>query len=306
MHYLVTGGCGFIGSHICEALVERGDTVRIIDDLSTGYKENIAEFSDQVELIQGDIRDENAVASAVQGVDGIFHLAGLVSAFDSVDRPMACHEVNLTGTLNILNAAKDARVTRLVFSSSCALYGNNPQSPKTEAMPYVPESPYAVSKAGCELYMQVFANLYGIETVCLRYFNVFGPRQDPSSEYSGVISRFVNDTSQGWACVYGDGKQTRDFIFVRDIVQANLLAMTSQKVGKGEVLNIGTGIETSLLDLLEHIQGISDRDFDILYKDSRPGDVRHSRADISLARELLGFDPAYTMRNGLAELLYQP
>ncbi|MBI9076349.1 MAG: SDR family NAD(P)-dependent oxidoreductase [Desulfatibacillum sp.] len=304
MHYLVTGGCGFIGSHICEALVEQGEKVRILDDLSSGYEDNIAGFSDQVEFIKGDIRDSRAVTSAMDGVDGVFHLAGLVSAFDSVERPHACHQVNLTGTLNILTAARDAGAKRVVFASSCAVYGNNPETPKKETMPHMPESPYAVSKAGCELYMRVFANLYNLQTVCLRFFNVFGPRQDPSSEYSGVISRFVNDTAQGHACVYGDGMQSRDFIFVRDVVQANLLAMISPKVGAGEAINVGTGMEISLLDLLDYIRDIGDRGFEVLYKDSRPGDVRHSRGDISMARELLGFEPAYTIRNGLAELLY--
>ena len=304
MQYLVTGGCGFIGSHICEALVEKGEKVRILDNLSSGYEDNIADFASQVELVKGDIQDTQAVASVMDGVDGVFHLAGLVSVFDSVERPRACHEINLTGTLNILTAARDAGVKRLVFASTCALYGNNPQSPKIETMPQVPESPYAVSKAGCELYMGLFARLYNLQTVCLRFFNVFGPRQDPSSEYSGVISRFVSDTAQGYACIYGDGLQTRDFIFVRDVVQANLLAMTSEKAGAGEVINIGTGKEISLLNLLDYVREIGDRDFDVMHKDARPGDVRHSRADISVARELLGFEPAYTIRNGLSELLY--
>ncbi|ACL03390.1 NAD-dependent epimerase/dehydratase [Desulfatibacillum aliphaticivorans] len=305
MQYLVTGGCGFIGSHISEVLAEKGEKVRILDDLSSGYEANIADFADKVEFIKGDIRDSEAVAKAMKGVDGVFHLAGMVSAFDSVERPLVCHDINVTGTLNILNAARDAGVKRVVFASSCAVYGNNPESPKVEAMTRAPASPYAASKAASELYMRVFAELYGVQTVCLRFFNVFGPRQDPSSQYSGVISRFVNDTAEGYACIYGDGLQTRDFIFVRDVVQANLLAMTSDKAGAGEPINVGTGVEISLLDLLDYMRELGDREFEVMFKDARAGDVRHSRANISKAQELLGFEPAYTIRNGLAELLFQ-
>lgn len=303
MQYLVTGGCGFIGSHICEALVGKGEKVRIFDDLSTGYEDNISGFSDKVELVRADICDFDAVSRAMKNVDRVFHYAAMVSAFDSVDRPKVCHEINITGALNVLEAAKRAGAGRIIFASSCSVYGNGPKMPKTENMARAPESPYAVSKAACEDYMSVYAKLYGIQTVSLRFFNVYGPRQDPSSEYSGVISRFVNDTAQGFATVYGDGKQTRDFVFVRDVVQANFLAMESDKAGHGEIINIGTGKQTSLLDLLDAIKDISGRPFDVFFKNSRPGDVRHSVADITLAADLLGFTPGYTMQNGLAELL---
>lgn len=306
MQHLVTGGCGFIGSHICESLADQGEKVRIIDNLSTGYEENIAGFADRVELINGDVRDAQLLDSAMKNIDIVFHLAGLVSAFDSVERPLHCHDVNVTGTLNVLEAAKKAGVKRIVFASSCSVYGNDPEMPKKENFHASPESPYAASKKAGELYMGVYAKLYDIEAVSLRFFNVYGPRQDPSSEYSGVISRFVSDTSMGYATVFGDGRQTRDFIFVLDVVKACLLASKSEKAGAGEIVNIGTGVQTSLLEILEGVKEISGREFDVMFKDPRPGDVRHSVADISMAREILGFEPSYTIINGLSELLFDP
>ena len=304
MAYLVTGGCGFIGSHLAEALVSRGEDVRVFDNLSSGYERNLAGFRDRVDLRIGDVRDRAALDSAMQGVTHVFHEAALVSVFDSVDRPGENHEINITGTLNVLLAARERGVRRVVVASSAAIYGDDPALPKSETMLPAPESPYGLAKIAKEYYMRVFARLYGVETVSLRYFNVYGPRQDPSSMYSGVISKFT-DTVRGGEdpTIYGDGKQTRDFVFVRDVVQANLLAMQAAGMGAGEAVNVGTGIRTSLLDLLEALRELTGATFRVNFADARKGDIRHSVADISLAGELLGYRPGCGIREGLGELL---
>lgn len=304
MRYLITGGCGFIGSHIAEALVEEGRDVRIYDNLSSGYERNIAGFRDRVEFIEGDVRDAAAITAAARDVDFIFHEAALVSVFDSVDRPVDNHEINITGTLNVLNAARECGVKRVVVASSAAIYGNDPALPKCEDMRPQPASPYGLAKICKEYYMSVFAALYGVQTVSLRYFNVYGPRQDPSSMYSGVISKFTSVIKSGQVpLIFGDGLQTRDFVFVKDVVQANLLAMHTPGIGVGEVFNVATGIRTSLLDLLTAIQEIAKTDFQPEFKPVRAGDIRDSVADITRARTHLEFNPAYDIRRGLRELM---
>ncbi|MCE9615648.1 MAG: SDR family oxidoreductase [Lentisphaerae bacterium] len=302
--YLITGGCGFIGSHIAEALVARGDKVRIFDNLSSGYERNLDGIRQRVEFVRGDVRDTSALQQAMQGVRHVFHEAALVSVFDSVERPIDNHEINLTGTLNVLMAARQAGVRRLVVASSAAIYGNTPELPKREDMRPSPESPYGLAKLAKEHYFAVFAALYGLETVCLRYFNVYGPRQDPKSMYSGVISKFCDVLAAGQhPTVFGDGGQTRDFIFVKDIVAANLLAMDSPRVGHGEVFNVATGRQTSLLDLLKVLGELTGRQFETAFKPARAGDIRHSLADVSKARRELGFEAKYDIKDGLRLLL---
>jgi UDP-glucose 4-epimerase len=229
MKYLVTGGAGFIGSHIVDALVAEDHKVVVLDNLSSGHRENLASVMDRIAFIEGDIRDADSCIQAADGCDGIFHEAALVSVADSVERPRDNHDINITGTLNVLEAARSAGVRRVVFASSAAIYGNNPELPKTEAMLPEPMSPYAVAKITGEHYLKTYAELYGLECIALRYFNVYGPRQDPSSPYSGVISIFARRVGQGLpVTIYGDGEQTRDFINVADVISANLLAMQTE------------------------------------------------------------------------------
>jgi len=302
--YLVTGGCGFIGSHIAESLVEQEHIVIIYDNLSSGYERNIAGFRDKIAFIEADIRDVRALTDAMQGVDYVFHEAAMVSVFDSVERPIENHDINITGTLNVLVAARECGVKRVVAASSAAVYGDDPALPKTEEMIPCPESPYALAKIVNEHYTRVFANLYGLETVVLRYFNVYGPRQDPGSMYSGVIAKFSDDILAGRnPTVFGDGLQSRDFIFVRDVVEANFLAMNNRSLGKGEVFNIATGRRSSLLNLLDILKDLVGKDVNPRFKDARRGDVRHSVADITRAQRELGFTPRYDLREGLGELL---
>ena len=304
MVYLITGGCGFIGSHLAEALVSGGNRVRIYDNLSSGYEKNISSVRNKAELIKADIRDLSAITSAMSGVDYVFHGAALVSVFDSVKRPRDNHDINITGTLNVLTAARDKGVKRVVFASSAAVYGNNPELPKREDMKPEPESPYGLAKVAAEHYLAVFAKLYGLETVGLRFFNAYGPRQDPDSLYSGVISRFVKAvTDANPPAVFGDGKQTRDFVFVDDVVQACILAMHSTGIGKGDVFNIGSGFQTSLLDLLKVLKELNGKSFDIKFYEPRAGDLKHSYADITLAGQKLLFSPKHDIRTGLKKLL---
>jgi len=301
--YLVTGGAGFIGSHICEELVRQGHAVRVFDNLSSGYRRNIEHLGGSVEFVEGDIRDTDALDRACRGVTRIFHEAALVSVFDSVEKPAEANDINITGTLNVMLAAKKNSAQRVVLASSAAVYGNDPVLPKVETMLPQPESPYAVSKITGEYYLRVFALLHGVETVSLRYFNVFGPRQDPGSFYSGVISRFTDDVKNSRTpTVFGDGLQSRDFVFVRDVVQGNMLAMHSGRVGQGEVFNIASGKITTLMDLLSVIGRLSGTAVAPVHREARAGDIRHSAADISLAAETLGYKPEYNLQSGLSEL----
>jgi UDP-glucose 4-epimerase len=304
MKYLVTGGCGFIGSHIVEALLAGGGSVRVLDNLSSGYERNLATVRKQVELVVEDVRHPDALSIAMQGVDYVFHEAALVSVFDSVERPIDNHEINITGTLNVLQAARAANVKRVVVASSAAIYGDDRTIPKREDMLPKPASPYGLAKIAKEYYMSIFAQLYGMETVSLRYFNVYGPRQDPKSMYSGVISKFCDVVQAGQnLMIFGDGRQTRDFVYVGDVVQANLKAMHTAGIGKGNVYNIGTGVQTSLLELVEALRDITGRKFTVEHKPARAGDVTDSLADITRARSELNYAPQMPIRDGLRRLL---
>jgi UDP-N-acetylglucosamine/UDP-N-acetyl-alpha-D-glucosaminouronate 4-epimerase len=298
--YLVTGGAGFIGSNLVRALLERGGQVRVLDDLSTGRAANLADLRDQLELIEADLRDQWVVKRALQGVEAVFHQGALPSVARSVADPLASHEVNASGTLGLLLAASEAGVRRFVFASSSSVYGDTPTLPKSEDLPTDPLSPYAVSKLAAERYCRVFHRLYGLETVCLRYFNVFGPRQDPASEYSAVIPKFITTMLRGESpVVHGDGSQSRDFSYIANVVQANLLAAEAPGVG-GEVFNIACGERASLLDLVAGLNQILGTSIEPTFTAARPGDVKHSLADISRAERLLGYQPLVRFQQGLA------
>jgi UDP-glucose 4-epimerase len=297
---LITGGCGFIGSHIAEALVADGTKVRVFDNFSSGKLENLKGFGEGIEVIRGDVCDPEALRAAMKGVSRVFHEAALVSVGVSVEKPIDNDSINIRGTLNVLQAAREAKVKRVVFATSAAVYGNNPVLPKREDMLPEPESPYALGKLTGEYYLKLYSSLYGVETVALRYFNVFGPRQDGKSMYSGVISRFTDDLRSGRIpTIFGDGQQTRDFVYVKDVVQANLLAMRSAKVGHGEVFNVATGKTVSLLQLLDALKTIIGIQVTPQFKEARAGDIKHSLADISKIREALGYAPKFGLEEGL-------
>lgn len=302
--FLVTGGAGFIGSHLCEALVARGCGVRVLDDFSSGHRENLRAVRDEIEIMEGDVRDAAAVESAARGVDGVFHLAALVSVPDSVNRPRDSHAINAGGTLNVLLAARAAGARRVVYASTAASYGSDPELPKREDMLPMPESPYAADKVAGELYLRVFAKLYGVETVALRFFNVYGPRQDPRSPYSGVISRFAHALRAGARpVIFGDGGQTRDFVYVGDVALACVAAMFHPAVGRGDVFNVATGRSVSLLELLRALGELTGRTIEPEFAPERPGDIRHSAADVRRAADTLGFRAEVSLRDGLRRLL---
>ena len=298
--YLVTGGAGFIGSSIVRRLVARGDAVRLLDNFSSGRRENLSGLRD-VEIIEADIRDELRLKWAFQGVSIVFHQAAIASVPRSVEDPVTANEVNLTGTLKVLQAARHAGARRVIYASSSSAYGDEPTFPKVESMLPSPLSPYAAAKVAGELYCHAFYRIYGLETVSLRYFNVFGPRQDPRSEYAAVIPRFVTAALRGEpAVIHGDGEQTRDFCFVEDVVTANLLAAgVDGKAAAGRVFNIASGQATSLIGVLHHLEGILGRAIGRQHEPPRVGDVRHSLADISAAGTTLGYRPAATFVDGL-------
>lgn len=304
--YLITGGAGFIGSHIAETLLKQGEPVRVYDNLLTGRQTNLTvlrSYGKQVEIIDGDLRDVKAVQSAVQGVEVVFHQAALASVPRSIANPVDSLEININGTQNVLLAARDAGVRRVVYASSSSVYGNTPTLPKHEAMPTAPMSPYAVQKLTAELLCGVFTRIYGLETVALRYFNVFGPRQDPTSEYAAVIPRFITALLEGHRpIVFGDGEQTRDFTYIENVVQANLLAATAPDA-VGAAMNIGCGELISLNNVLKLAGELLDMPVDADYREARSGDVRDSLADISKARKLLGYAPAINFREGLARTI---
>jgi len=297
--YLVTGGAGFIGSHIAEALVERGDAVRVLDNLSTGKMENLAGFLPRLEFIEGDIRDLDTCRKAVAGVATVFHQAALASVVRSVADPVLCDAINVRGTLNMLVAAREAGVKSFVLASSSAVYGDDPAPAKVEGREGKPASPYGVSKLVDEKYAQVFHVLHGLNAVALRYFNVFGPRQDPTSEYSAVIPLFITKMLRGERpTIYGDGAQSRDFVYVGDVVRANLAAASSSAAA-GEVLNVAGGAGTTVNGLLEAVNGVLGTTIEAVHAAPRPGDILHSTADIAKAKRLLGFEPGLTFRQGL-------
>ena len=305
--YLVTGGAGFIGSHIVEALMRRGDAVSILDDFSTGHRRNLdaalkARPADAPapEILEGDLRDVALVRRAVAGVTHVLHQAALPSVPRSVAEPLKSHEVNASGTLGLLLAARDAGVKRFVYASSSSAYGDAPTLPKIESQPTAPLSPYAVSKLAGEQYCRIFTPLYGLETVSLRYFNIFGPRQDPQSQYAAVIPRFVTAVQRGESpTVYGDGTQSRDFTYIDNAVQANLLACDAPASAAGLAYNVACGASATLLEVLGLIGRILNKPVRPVHEPFRAGDVKHSLASIDLARRHLDFDPKIDLEEGL-------
>jgi nucleoside-diphosphate-sugar epimerase len=297
--YLVTGGAGFIGSHIVEALVERGERVRVLDNLMTGNRSNLAHLTGEIEFIEGDIRDYQTARQVAEGAGVVFHQAAIPSVPRSVKEPGLNHDVNVNGTFNILLAARDAGVRRVVYAASSSAYGEVGSGAKREDQLPSPLSPYAVAKLVGEFYCQVFTRVYGLETVALRYFNVFGPRQDPTSPYSGVISKFITALLGGNApVIFGDGEQSRDFNYVTNVVDANLRAAEVPEAA-GHVINLGLHQRTTLNKLLEELQKIIGTSFIPKYEPSRAGDIRHSLADIKLAQALLGYNPKVALSQGL-------
>ncbi len=298
---LVTGGAGFIGSNIVKRLLELGNEVRVLDNFSTGKRENLFPFRElpNFKVFEGDLRSFHIVRSAVKGCDYILHQGALPSVPRSVADPITSNDVNILGTLNVLEAAKEFGVKRVVYASSSSVYGNNPDLPKQEDMPVFPLSPYAVTKYAGERYCQVFSKIYGIETVALRYFNVFGPNQDPTSQYSAVIPKFIklmlNDESP---IIYGDGTQSRDFTFVANNVEANILACTAPEAA-GEAINIACGERFTLLDLVSEINRILGKSVKPIFQPDRTGDVKHSLANIEKAKNLLNFTPQVSFKEGL-------
>jgi len=298
--YLVTGGAGFIGSNIAEALVRRGEKVRVFDDFSSGKRENLAGFADAVEVIEGDLRDMAAVERAVRGVRGVYHQAALRSVPRSVDSPLPTNEVNVTGTLQLLVACRDAGVKRVVSASSSSVYGANEALPKREDQELLPVSPYAASKLAGEHYCRIFTHLYGLETVSLRYFNVFGPRQDPESQYAAVVPLFIQAALEGRTLtVHGDGLQSRDFTYIDNVVQANLRAMEAPGAA-GEAYNIACGSRYTLMDVVHAIEHELEVTATCAHTAPRAGDVRHTQADITKAMRGIEFAPTVGFEEGMA------
>jgi nucleoside-diphosphate-sugar epimerase len=302
--YLVTGGAGFIGSHIAGALSQTGARVRVLDDLSTGHAENLEDIGGRVEFVRAGLLDADALARALEGVELVFHEAAIPSVPRSVENPEETHRACAEGTFALLVAARAAGVRRVVYAASSSAYGDQPTLPKVEDMAPQPLSPYAAAKLVGEYYCQVWARTYSFETVSLRYFNVFGPRQDPGSQYSGVISRFIAALLSGeQPVIYGDGDQSRDFTYISNVVDANLRAAETTR-GIGEVINVAMGERATLNELLEVLKGITGKpDVSADYREARVGDVRHSLADITRARELLGYEPTVGLEEGLRKTI---
>jgi UDP-glucose 4-epimerase len=297
--YLVTGGAGFIGSHIVEALVKRGDQVRVFDNLMTGNLANLAQVAGKIDFIEGDIRDYQTIRRALTDVEIVFHEAAIPSVPRSIDEPNLNHDVNINGTFNLLLAAHETGVRRVIYAASSSAYGEIGSGAKQEEQSPDPLSPYAVGKLVGEYYCRVFTRVYQQETVALRYFNVFGPRQDPSSPYSGVISKFMTALLNGQPpVIYGDGEQSRDFTYVANVVDANLRAVEAPEAS-GKVINLGVGARTTLNQLLAQIQKIAATDLKPIYQPPRAGDVRHSLADIKRAEAILGYHPSVGLAEGL-------
>ncbi len=300
---LVTGGAGFIGSHLAERLLALGCEVRVLDDLSSGRRENLAGFGQGLELIEGDVRDRSLLARAVAGVEVVFHEAAVPSVPRSVAEPERTNDVNVNGTLAVLEQARRAGVRRVVFAASSSAYGDTPVLPKVETMPPMPLSPYALQKIAGEQYCRLYTELYGLETVALRYFNVYGPRQNPDSEYAAVIPKFVTACLDGRpAQIFGDGEQTRDFTYVADVVEANVLAADAEPA-VGQVMNVAGGGRISLNQLLRHVRELCGGGVDPVHQPARAGDVRDSQADVARARELLGFEAATSIEAGLGHTM---
>lgn len=302
--YLVTGGAGFIGSHLVERLVKEGEEVRVLDNFVTGKRENLSHYIEKIDLMEGDILDLEEVSRAMKGIRYVFHQAALRSVPLSVDNPLPTNEVNTQGTLNILVAARDAGVKRVIYASSSSVYGDSPGLPKSEEQPCAPLSPYAVSKLAGENYCVVFTKVYGLETISLRYFNVFGPRQDPESRYAAVIPKFISQALNGRPLeVHGDGLQSRDFTYIDDVVEANLLSARAAQCGDG-VFNIAQGEAHSLLDLVALLEKLLGRTVEIVHTPVRPGDVRRTLADISRAELQLGYHSSTTFERGIVQAIH--
>jgi len=299
--FLLTGGAGFIGSNIAQRLLRDGHAVRIIDNFTTGRRENLAEFENQIELIEGDICKTADINRATAGVDYVVHLAAKPSVIASVEDPRACHEANIDGTFNVLMAARDANVKRLVFSASSSVYGDTPELPNRETFAPRPLSPYAIAKVTGEYYCKVFSEIYALQCVSLRYFNVFGPKQNPDSQYAAVIPKFIAALLEGKApVIFGDGDQTRDFTFVENVYRANVLACTAEGVA-GEVFNIACGEPISVNRLVEELNKILGTAIEPVYEAERPGEVKYSAADVGKARKLLKFEATVDIENGLRQ-----
>jgi UDP-glucose 4-epimerase len=297
---LVTGGGGFIGSHLAGRLLRDGYEVRVLDNFATGRRENLLDIWDEIELVEGDIQSYERVHNAVRGCHVVAHLAALPSVPRSVQDPLTSNATNVTGTLNVLLAARDAGVGRLVYASSSSVYGANPELPKREDQSTLPISPYAVAKLAGESYCRAFHDVFGLETVALRFFNVFGPGQDPLSQYAAVIPRFITSLLDGRPpIIYGDGEQSRDFTYVDNVLDGVTLALGTPGNG-GQVFNLATGHGVTLNELFRQLAGIIGSDVDPVYEAGRPGEVRHSQADVSRARAALGFEPAIPIEEGLA------
>jgi UDP-N-acetylglucosamine/UDP-N-acetyl-alpha-D-glucosaminouronate 4-epimerase len=302
--YLVTGGAGFIGSNLVEALVKSGERVRVLDNLSTGKKANLQPFLEKIEWIEGDIRDPKICQGAMNGIQIVLHQAALPSVPRSIADPVLTDEVNAAGTLKLLCAARDAGVKRFVYASSSSAYGDSAVLPKVETMAARPLSPYAVSKLTGEYYCQIFSRLYSLSTVSLRYFNIYGPRQDQNSEYAAVVPKMISALIKNKAgTIYGDGSQSRDFTYIEDCVQAVLSAARAPAEGSGEVINISYGANVSINELYQKIADLLAKTIGPVYEKSRAGDVRHSLADIGKARRLLGFNPQYNIDRGLEKTI---
>lgn len=300
--YLVTGGAGFVGSNIVAALTAAGEKVRVLDNLATGFWENLDGIPEQssIERIEGDIRDPEAVARAAQGVEIIFHEGALGSVPKSVERPVASDSSNTNGTVNVLDVARHQGVRRVIFAASSSAYGETTELPKRESMPSQALSPYAVSKLAGEMYLRVFASLYGIETLSLRYFNVFGPGQTPDGAYAAAIPRFMDAVLKGQPVrIFGDGEQTRDFCFVKNTVRANLLAAATSNKLEGQVVNVAAGRRIALNALVTEIGRVLEKPVRVEHVDPRPGDIRHSLGDITRAKELFGYEPLVRWEDGI-------
>jgi len=301
--WVVTGGAGFIGSNLVRAILDRGRPVRVLDNFATGFRENLAEVADRIDLIEGDLRDADTCRRACQSVDVVFHQGAIPSVPRSMDDPQTSFDANVVGTHNVLMAARDAGVRRFVFAASSSAYGAGEELPKRETMPLTPLSPYAAAKAASELYAATFYRAFGLQTVSLRYFNVFGPRQDPTNQYAGVIAAFATRMLRGQPpVIYGDGTQSRDFTFIANVVHANLLAAEAPEV-HGEVVNIGCGDRADLNEMVGVFNETLGTNLDPIYEAERAGDVKHSLADITAAGNLLGYEPQVGFRDGLAQTI---
>ncbi len=303
--YLITGGAGFIGSNLARYILAKGHGVVVVDNFATGKRRNIADFLEKIEFIEGDIRDRSTMDHAVSGVAAIFHEAALGSVPRSVAEPLASHDANVNGTLTVLEAARSAGVKRVIFAASSSAYGDRDESPKHEAMAPMPISPYAANKVACESYMRAYAACYGMETLCLRYFNVFGPYQDPEGAYAAVIPAFVSNILQRQRpVVFGDGEQSRDFCYIDNVCEANWLAANAPTdVCDGTAVNIACHAHTTLNEILASLKKLMNSDIEAEYADSRPGDVKHSLADVALAKKTIGYEPKVFFADGLRKAI---